>query len=105
MSDAYAAFEKRSAATLMRLEIGAKASLASFMPTSAFFEVRATSMSKLRRAIITEDAKGIYRVYTHYWDTSDWAAGYGAFWTGLNSIGTLTDRLEVAREFARLEVG
>jgi hypothetical protein len=60
------------------------------------------SESQVRRAIVTKDAKNFYRVYVQHWDTSDWGRGHGAFWTGAKNVGSLTDRIDVAREFAQL---
>jgi hypothetical protein len=60
------------------------------------------SESRVRRALITKDASNFYRIYVQQWDTSEWDRGCGAFWTGAKSVGTLTDRIEVAQEFARL---
>ena len=58
------------------------------------------SDSKQHRVIITRDTSGTYRMHAQFWDTSDWKAGYGAFWCGRGS-GSFTDSLDVARTLAR----
>jgi hypothetical protein len=62
------------------------------------------SVSKDRRAIITIDDTGDYRIIVQSWDTSDWKAGYGAFWYG-NNIGSHSDTIERARERAHEAIG
>jgi hypothetical protein len=57
------------------------------------------SDSKRERAIITVDESGDYRIRVQWWDTSDWKAGYGAFWYG-HDIGSHTDSIERARKLA-----
>jgi hypothetical protein len=57
------------------------------------------SESKLGRAFITVDGTSIYRIIVQCWDTSDWAAGYGARWCGDDS-SSHTDSIERARELA-----
>ena len=62
------------------------------------------SASKDRRAIITIDGTGDYRVHSEWWDTSDWKEWQKAFWYGHNT-GSHTDSLERARELAHEEIG
>jgi len=62
------------------------------------------SDSKQRRAIITRDTTGAYHIHIQFWDTSDWSAGYGAFWAGRGS-GSITDTLEIARTLAHEQLG
>jgi hypothetical protein len=57
------------------------------------------SEGRERRLFVTQDDRGIYRVYVQWWDTSDWQAGYGARWAGGRSSG-LSDSIEMAREMA-----
>ena len=57
------------------------------------------SESKGKRAIITGDASGIYRIHIQFWDTSDWKSGHGAFWYGDGS-NSFTDTVEKARKLA-----
>ena len=59
---------------------------------------------KSQRAIITVDDTGDYRIIAQWWDTSDWAAGHGAFLSGDN-IGSHSDTIERARERAREVIG
>lgn len=62
------------------------------------------SESRNIRAIITADDIGIYRIYSEFWDTSDWKAGHGAFWSG-GGTGSRTDSVERARELAHEAAG
>src|SRR5688500_15728442 len=62
------------------------------------------SPSRQQRAIITRDTTGIYRIHIQFWDTSDWSAGYGAFWAPGGS-GGITDTIEIARNLAREHLG
>jgi hypothetical protein len=62
------------------------------------------SLSRQQRAIIARDATGIYRIHIQFWDTSDWSAGYGAFWAPGGS-GGITDTIETARNLAREHLG
>lgn len=55
------------------------------------------------RAIITCDQSGLYRIHVQYWDTSDWARGYGANWMGCRG-GPMTDTIENAEKLAREEI-
>ena len=58
------------------------------------------SDSKSKRAVITVDETGDYRIIAQWWDTSDWESGYGrALWYGDN-IGSHSDTIERARERA-----
>jgi hypothetical protein len=61
------------------------------------------SDSKYKRAIITHDPSGIYRIHIQSWDTSDWKAGHGAFWYG-NDSSSITDTIELARKLAYEEL-
>ncbi|MDR3548210.1 MAG: hypothetical protein P4M11_08115 [Candidatus Pacebacteria bacterium] len=61
------------------------------------------SASKERRAVITIDATGDYRIHSGQWDTSDWEAGHGPFWDDYNT-GCHTDNLARARELAHEEI-
>jgi hypothetical protein len=61
------------------------------------------SDSKHERVVITHDASGIYRIHVQLWDTSDWKAGHGAFWSGDGS-SSLTDTVELARKLASEEL-
>ena len=58
------------------------------------------SDSKQRRAIITRDRSGIFRIHIQFWDTSDWIAGYGARWFG-GGNSSFTDTIESVRTLAR----
>jgi len=49
------------------------------------------------RGIISRDSRGVFRVCTEFWDTSDWEAAGQAFWAE-EYAGILTDTLERARE-------
>ena len=60
------------------------------------------SYSKKRRAVITVDETGDYRIHSQSWDISDWKRWGKAFWYGHNT-GCHTDSLDRARELA-LEV-
>jgi len=61
------------------------------------------SVCTARRAIITRDQAGRYRIHIQYWDTSDWARGYDAYWMGCET-SPMTDTLENAEKLAREEV-
>ena len=62
------------------------------------------SDSKQQRAIITCDTSATYRIHVQFWDTSDWKAGHGAFWSGHGS-SSFTDSLEIAHSLAREQLG
>ncbi len=59
--------------------------------------------SKCTRAVITCDPSGTYRIHKQFWDTSDWKAGYGAFWYSVGNR-SFTDSIEIARTIARDEL-
>ena len=60
--------------------------------------------TKSRRAIITIDDTGDYRIHSEWWDISDWKRWGQAFWDGHNT-GCHTDSLERARELAHEAIG
>lgn len=55
------------------------------------------------RGIVTVDERGVYRVRTELWDTSDWDVGGSPFWSHVFGPA-FTDTLERAREISEAEI-
>lgn len=59
------------------------------------------SDSKERRAVITEDTQGLFRVHTDYWCLSDFDYIGEGYWVQDDHFATITDTIENARKLAR----
>jgi|SRR6185369_14067314 hypothetical protein len=58
------------------------------------------SPSRRVRGIITVDDKGVFRVLTQFWDTSDWGVVRSAFWAP-GHLGSFTDTKDRALSLCR----
>jgi hypothetical protein len=59
-----------------------------------------TIHSQSKRAFITIDDAGLYRIKIERWDTSDWKEWQQAFWRG-EAVSSYADTLERARDLAK----
>jgi hypothetical protein len=59
------------------------------------------SRTRIYRAIIARDEKGVYRVYRERWDVGDWEVAGAAFWCQDEPRATFADTIETARTLAR----
>ena len=59
------------------------------------------SDSKERRAVITEDREGLFRVHTDRWCSEDFEDIGKGYWAQDDRFATITDTIEIARNLAK----